>query len=144
MQRMDFYVALVTQPLSRVNAQSGLALICVPRVPVGNPENYRVCRSQPADFAQVPVRRESADSSAEVAGNPFTKAASLTGFFSGNFNAFHGTGTGPISTACEDDTRVARENTVSTGTLGTQIKPTPRLSLRAKCPGPVRIDAWSF
>jgi hypothetical protein len=36
----------------------GLPLICVPRVSVGNAENYRVCRSQPADFAQVPVRQK--------------------------------------------------------------------------------------
>jgi hypothetical protein len=56
-----------------IGSRVGLALICAPRVPVGNSENYRVCRSQPADFAQVPVRRESADFSAEVAAIPSRK-----------------------------------------------------------------------
>jgi hypothetical protein len=69
----------------------GLPLIYVPRVPVGNAENYRVCRSQPADFAQVPVRQGTAVFSAEIARNSLAKTASLTVFFSGNFNVFHGT-----------------------------------------------------
>jgi hypothetical protein len=80
---------------SRVTPNGGLPLICVPRVPVGNTENYRVCRSQPADFAKVPVRQETAVFSAEIAHNSLAKTASLTVFFSGNFNVFHGTGTEP-------------------------------------------------
>lgn len=85
-----------------------------------------MCRSQPAGFAQVLVRQETAASSAEIARNFRAKSASLTLFFSGNFNVFHGTGTDAKSMICEDDTRVARDkHHVPTGTLGTQIKPTP-------------------
>jgi hypothetical protein len=100
--------------------------MCVPRVPVGNTENYRVCRSQSADFAQVPVRQGTAVFSAEIARNSLAKTASLTVFFSGNFNVFHGTGTDQKSMTCQAEMRGAREkHHVSTGTLGTQIKPTP-------------------
>jgi hypothetical protein len=66
----------------------GLPLIYVPRVPVGNTENYRVCRSQPADFAQVPVRQGTAVFSAEIARNSLAKTASLTGIFLGKFQRF--------------------------------------------------------
>jgi hypothetical protein len=98
----------------------------MPRVPVGNAANYRVCRSQAADVAQVPVRQETAVFPAEIARNSPAKTASLTAFFSGNFNVFHGTGTEPQSMACKDDMRVSRQkHHVSSGTLGMQIKPTP-------------------
>jgi hypothetical protein len=39
-------------------ALHGLPLICVPKVPVGNVENYRVGCSQPEDFSKLPVRSE--------------------------------------------------------------------------------------
>src|ERR1700675_4975785 len=58
---------------------------------LGNAENYRVCRSQTADVAQVPVRQETAVFPAEIERNSPAKTASLTAFFSGNFNVFHGT-----------------------------------------------------
>src|ERR1700675_1034987 len=61
------------------------------------------------------------------------KFTSSTLFFSGNFNAFHGTGTEPRSMTCEGDIHVAREkHHVSTGTFGTEVKPTPR---RETCDG---------
>ena len=66
---------------------------------------------------------------AEIARNSLPKTASSTLFFSGNFNAFHRTKTEPISTTCQGDIHVAREeHHVSTGTLGTEIKPTPRMA----------------
>jgi hypothetical protein len=56
----------------------------------------------------------------------FSKTTSLTLFFSGNSNVFRGTETYPQSITCENDTRGAREqHPISTGTLATEIKPTP-------------------
>jgi hypothetical protein len=102
----------------------GLPLILVPKVPVGNAEYYRVQRSHPADFAKFPVRSETAVIPAEIARNALSKTTSLTLFFSGNSNVSHGTGTEPQSRTCEDGIRVAQEkHHVSTGTLGTEIKP---------------------
>jgi hypothetical protein len=89
----------------------GLALIYVPRVPVRNSENHRVCRSQPADFEQVPVCQETAVSPAEIVRNSLTKTASSTLFFSVNFNAFSPNRNRSDSSTCEDDIHVAREKT---------------------------------
>jgi integrase len=48
-------------------------------------------------------------------------------FFSGNSDVFHGTEPQPQSMTCEDGIRGARgKHCVSTGTLGTKIKPTPK------------------
>jgi hypothetical protein len=89
-------------------------------------EKCRVCSPQPADFAQVSVRQGTGVIPADIAHNSLSKTASLTVFFSENFHVFHGTGTEPQSMTCELDIGVAREkHRVSTGTLGTEIKPTP-------------------
>jgi hypothetical protein len=88
-------------------------LIFVPRVPVGNTENYSVRRSQHADFAQVPVCQDTAVSPAEMARNPSAKRAPSTLFLSGNFKAFHRTETESISTTCEDDIQVRSGKTRS-------------------------------
>jgi len=49
-----------------VTARTGLPLILVPKVPVGNAENYRARRSQPADLSTLPVRSETAVISAAI------------------------------------------------------------------------------
>ena len=98
----------------------GLALIYMPRVPAGKIENYRVGRSQPADFARVPISQDAAVSRAEIARNSAAKTPLSTLYFSGDFNAFHRAETGSLSTTCEDDIRVARNKLhVFIATLGT-------------------------
>src|ERR1022692_380765 len=82
--------------------------------------------------------------SAEIARNSLAKTASLTVSFSGNFNVFHGTGTDQKSRACQAEMRGAREkHHVSTGTLGTQIKPTPAEAYRVHLEWALsRLDRW--
>jgi hypothetical protein len=58
--------------------------------------------------------------------NSLSKITSLTLLFSINFDVFHRTETHSQSMICEDGIRGAREkHYVSTGTPGTDIKPTP-------------------
>jgi hypothetical protein len=112
----------------RLRAQpSGLALICAPKVPVGIAENFRVCRSQAADFARVPVRQEkTVFPVGESRAILNLKTASLAVFFWENPNVFHGTETDFQSITCKDDMCAARvKHNVSTGTFGMEIKARP-------------------
>jgi hypothetical protein len=48
-------------------ARTGLPLILVPKVPVGNVENYRVRRPQIEDYSKLPIRSAIANIPAGIA-----------------------------------------------------------------------------
>jgi hypothetical protein len=57
----------------------------VTKVPVGNAENYRMERLQPADFAKFPVRSETAIIPAEIARPCPLKNRFINAIFLGKF-----------------------------------------------------------
>jgi hypothetical protein len=101
-------------------------LILVPKVPVGNTENYRASCSQPADFSALPVREKLWLFLRESHTNLRSKSTSLMLFSWVDFEVFQGTETHAQSTTCKFGTRDARgKHRASTGTFGTKIMPTP-------------------
>jgi hypothetical protein len=106
-------------------------LILVSKVPVGNTENYRASRSQPADFSALPVRKKLRLFLRQSRTNLLSKSTSLMLFSSADFDVFQGTETHPQSATCKCGTRDARgKHRASTGTFGTEIKPTPHTALQ--------------
>jgi hypothetical protein len=85
-----------------------------------------VCRSQPADFSQLPVRSETAVIPEVIVRKFSLENHFIDAIFLGKFRRFSWNKIQPESKTCEDGIRDAREkHYVSPGTPGTEIKPTP-------------------